>query len=80
MKRRLSLESINSANRDLPTSYLEAGVRPWMAKVVESPWFRWGVHGFSVEVRGHAISCRKLEQAHGDWTLLPGDGETQKEG
>lgn len=61
-------------------SYLEAGVGPWMAKVVEPPRLRRGVHRFPLEVRGHTISPRKLEYAHGDRTLLPGYVDKRKEG
>lgn len=52
--------------------YLEAGVGTRVTEVIESPWFRWSVRWFSLEVRGHAISAGKLEDAHGDWTFLPG--------
>lgn len=51
-------------------SYLQAGVRPWMAEIVESPWLRGGVNWFPLEVRGHAIVPRKLEYSHGNWTLF----------
>lgn len=53
--------------------YLKAGVGPWMAKVVESPWFSERVYRFSLEVRGHTVSTRKLENSHGDGALLPGE-------
>lgn len=60
-------------------SYLEAGVGSWMAKVVESPWLRGGVNGFPLEFRGHTISPRKLEYAHGDGTLLSGYRDKRKD-
>lgn len=60
-------------------SHLEAGVGPRVADVVESPRLRRGVHRFLREIRGHAISPGKLEDAHGDGTLLSGGGD-KKEG
>lgn len=54
------------------TPYLQAGVGTGMTEVVESPWFRGGVHRFPLEFRGHTIGPRKLEYTHGDGTLLPG--------
>ena len=59
-------------------SYLKASVGTWVAEVVVSPWFRRGVHRYPLEVRGHTVSPRKLEYAHGDWTLLPGDRKKVK--
>lgn len=53
-------------------SYLQAGVGPWMAEVVESPRLRGGVHRFPLDFRGHTISPGKLEYTHGDGTFLPG--------
>ena len=53
-------------------SYLEAGVGPRMAEVVESPRLGGGVNRFLLELRSHTISARKLENSHGDGTLFSG--------
>lgn len=53
-------------------SYLQVGIRPWVAEVVESPWLRGGVNHFPLDVWGHTIITRKLEYSHGKWTLLSG--------
>lgn len=50
-------------------SYLQAGVGPWMAEVVKSPWLRRGVYRFPLEFRGHTIAPGKLEYSHGNRTL-----------
>lgn len=54
--------------------YLQAGVGPWMAEVVESPWLRGGVNRFPPEVWGHTIAPRKLEYSHGNRTLFSTTG------
>lgn len=64
---------INSKPR-VSVSYLQVGVRPWMAEVVESPWLRGGVNQFPLDVWGHTIIPRKLEYSHRKWTLLSGMG------
>lgn len=60
-------------------SYLEAGVGPWMAEVVESPRLGGGVHRFPLELWSHTISARKLENSHGDGTLFSGYRGKRKE-
>lgn len=51
-------------------SYLQAGVGPWIAEVVESPWLRCGVNWFPLEVWGHSVAPRKLEYSHGNRTFF----------
>lgn len=57
--------------------YLEVGVGAWMTEVVESPTFRRRVHRLPLKVRGHTVTPREVEYAHGDGTILPGDQKEQ---
>lgn len=52
-------------------AYLETGVRPWMANVIESPRFSLDIPGVPVEVSAHAINPWDLKDAHGDGPILP---------
>lgn len=64
----------------MSVSYLQAGVGPWMAEVVESPWFRGSVSRLPLEVRSHTIITRKLVYINGNGTLLSRMRQIYKQG
>lgn len=61
-------------------SYLQAGVGPRMAEVVESPWLGGSVNRLPLEVRSHTIITWKLVYTNGNGTLLSRMRQMYKQG